>query len=140
MHCTDVFLAKFSSGQHVAKFKKLFKPWFYLTSKHLSAQLLLPFFLQCCLPLAYHVLFPRFEFHLSLCSWVFFAGFFVSPQLLNIWSASRLSSGSFFLFVQHCLMGPSHPVVCLLSTTCKPKHCVFFSFLLSSRFTIPALM
>ena len=29
-------------------------------------------------------LFPRFEFHLSLCSWVFFAGFFVSPQLLNI--------------------------------------------------------
>lgn len=105
-----MFLAKFISDQHVAKFKKHFsillfylKPLshrcFYLSSCNINF-IWLPW---CCLPI---ILFPSFCLLLSFLCWLL-----CLLPTSKCWNASDFNSRSFFLSILHCLIRPSHPLI-----------------------------
>lgn len=77
----DVFLAKFTVGQHVAKFKKHFSNPGFICPLSTSSTVVLSSFLQPCLHLAPVVLCSHGFIFIFVCSSVAFAGSFVSSQL-----------------------------------------------------------
>lgn len=116
----------------------LFNP--NLILQQLSAQLLLPFFLQHFLLLAsmipvLMIFFPAFCLHLS-----FFCSLLCIFLIYKCWSASDSIQVPF-----PCLFILSYQVISLTvlvsETTCKPRHYVFlFSSLLSSRSKLSDVM
>lgn len=140
-HPTDVFLAKFTNDQHMAKFNN-FQTSFCLTSKQFSAQLLLPFFLWHCLPwIVFHlipwhwalmILFPHFCLHLSFLCWL------LCLLTSTCWSPSDLNLGSSFLFTLPCVIKAISHTCLVLQTMCKPRYYIFsFNSLLTSKFVLP---